>query len=283
MTNIKNIPHLVVIVVSLFVSTAMCYAFLAPLVGAVFGALGAGSLSFLTHYYLLFSLRETIQNKRLHQSLIIAFVLVSIVMYCEFSGVHVIATNNNVDRTELNEIKKSIQDYNKKLSKIATSRKWQDIESKRLISSNLERANMALINAQKDVKIQQQKADEQTRNFRFFSVVMLVVSCVASSCIKQTVSDNSIEPFLQASTMKTQTVEQTVKPTVDGSYTAKEGDLRLLSEQERIALASEHIKHTNETDHRLLAKRFFLSFKAVKIAKEKSGVSRLKEQSQIGF
>jgi hypothetical protein len=208
----------------------------------------------------------------------------------EYHGLTTISKDKIVDTKRLQSKKSQLDNLNNELTKIATSKKWQDIESKRLLSKQVEQMRDDIRTESINVEKQTEEAINTANQFRVFSVILIVMSLLASFCIESSnisVSDNSIEPFLQSSTMKTQTVEQTVKPTVNGSYTANESDIKLLSERERITLASEYIKHTNETDHRLLAKRFFLSFKAVKIAKEKSGVSRLKEQkieqSQIGF
>ncbi len=292
MTKLVNIPHLVIICFSFLVSSYIVGTFLLPQLGEILGYATGAVVALLTHFYLIHSIRESIKNNKLHQSLIIGFALTGAVLFMEYRGVADIAHKSIVDSTEVNELKANIREYEKQLIPISTSRKWQDIESKRVLQTNIQQSRNALGKAEKVVIEQTAKADTKAQSYRFFSVIMLVLSCVASSCIKedsQSVSDNTITAFKQVSEEKSQSVSQTVSQSVSDKEDTPKQDLKLLSESERILLATDYIKSTNETDHRQLARMFSLSFKAVKIAKDKADIKPKQtdiltvQQKPIGF
>jgi hypothetical protein len=131
----------------------------------------------------MYSLNETKKKKKLHQSIIIAIALTSIVVYCEFNGVHEIAEKATVDTSKLDNLNSTLANYNSELLKVATSKRWQDIESKRAIQKAIEAVNIQLEKEEKIVKEQTLEAEEKSQSFRFFSVIMLVLSCIASSCV----------------------------------------------------------------------------------------------------
>lgn len=184
MIKLRNIPHVIVITASLAFSSYIVSNYLIGHLNLILSLLAGITLSSVAHYYLIFSLLKTIKDKRLHQSIILGFVLSGAVFYMEFHGVAEVAHKALVDNSREVKLQDRIADFQNQLAELSTSRKWQDIESKRLIQEQLGSLEKELEVERQRVGKQTEKAERKTNDFRYFSAMMLLLSCIASSCVE---------------------------------------------------------------------------------------------------
>ncbi|OHX66737.1 hypothetical protein NH26_10390 [Flammeovirga pacifica] len=242
----------------------------------VFACIGAVILSILSHYYISIGVKEMTNFKTLTSSFVIGGVLVSSIFFCEFKGVEIVTHETMVNTSKVESISNQLGVFRTQLGEVSLKRDWRSIEQKRTIEKQIKDLGVVLHEEKEKVNQATLKASERSNEFRFFSIVLVALSMLASSCISnglETVSETVSKTVKQA---KLNEFEALAKP-LDKPF-------NLLDSTERIRLASDYIRTTNEAPHNVLMKKFKLSPKQVKEAKILAGYT-LKEEGQkvIGF
>jgi vacuolar-type H+-ATPase subunit I/STV1 len=191
----------------------------------------------------------------------LALVLFSMVFTFEWIGTSVLAEKAIVNTERLDQLKQQSQALTGKILNLKSYKNWRDISARQDYTKQQESLQKAIEKEEATVIKQQEKATEKAFHFRFISVVLAVVSAIATLLSQQDLS-----------------VYNQVK--VDKS-------LIDLPAQERINRASEYIKETGEVDQRRIMPMFHLNPIQVGKAKKLAGVATKKSTSNsqgvIGF
>ncbi|NME66615.1 hypothetical protein [Flammeovirga aprica] len=206
--------------------------------------------------------------------------LLGVVVFMEFEGVEKVTYQNTVDRTQLDQDKALQKDLLHQLAKIGTSRRWQDVESKRLIAEQLEEVKIRIQYGLKRFEAMEEKAETKAQQFRLFSLIFIGLSLLASSCIRPEEQEN-IKPVLKpvSKAFKNENEEEENQKPKQVYKSIDE-----LGTKQRIALAVEHINKSKQCKFSYLMKEFRLSPKQVKEAKQLSNYEGKEEERRvIGF
>lgn len=276
MIKIKNIPHIAIVVLSMLYSVYVVANYLAihlPLAVAIASSV---VLSGLSHYYLLYSISNLKGAKQLHPSVFIAIILLGSIVFMEFYGLGEITKERLVNTEQLTSNKQLLNQLSQQLASIGTSKRWQDIESKRILAKQVQQLRKEIEQESKTVENQLAQAKEKANQFRVISLVLIILSLLASACIdegKQTVrqpvsipvSEPVIQPVSQTSLFK-------VSKPVDTVYN--------LSPEERIQLCSEEIIQTGQSASNKLTSKYKLSFEQLGVARKLARQQSINEENE---
>lgn len=266
MNNLKNIPHFLLIIISVAYSIFVVSHYLNTQFPFVYAVAGAFLIASLSHYYITLGIREINHMKKLTSTFIIGLILVSSIFFCEYKGVEIVAKNNIVDTSNVEKLDNQLSEFRSQLTNVSLKRDWRSIEQKRSIENQIKSLESLLMEEKEKVKHSTLEALNSANEFRFFSIVLVLLSMLASFCIDSTV----VATVEQPKRNEKQRFKQPLESTVD-------------NEKQRLNLAVEHIKKTGEASHNFLMKMFKLNPKQVKRAKEIAGYSTIEKQKAIGF
>jgi hypothetical protein len=286
----KELPNYLLILASTAYSSYVVYHFFIDEFGQLVSIAAAFAASFFAHYYLVIWMKSIKNKKGLHGSMFLALVLFSMVFTFEWIGTSVLAEKAIVKTERLDQLKQQSQALTGKILNLKSYKNWRDISARQDYTKQQESLQKAIEKEEATVIKQQEKATEKAFHFRFISVVLAVVSAIATLLsLEEEASTASLDSKTYSMIPQQKSTNQQVLQQDLSVYNQVKVDKSLidLPAQERINRASEYIKETGEVDQRRIMPMFHLNPIQVGKAKKLAGVATKKSTSNsqgvIGF
>lgn len=274
--ELKNLKAYAIILFSTVYATYTSTLFLELLLNSlVFAVVGAVCLSVVAHAYLVEGVGE-LKNKRFNSSILVALILCATLAYFDLAGVGEKAKQDSLlplqqqQATETQQLQQQITAVRETVKSNSQHTKkgntnWAMYGTFVKSSKQLQQLEQQQEQLQQQHNKQLEQAtvekEKQQQGLTGLSIALLVLSTLVSFSVVQ----SNREP-VNGTKKSLPTPTESTTPTF--TTTVNKG----LTTEEKIKMASDHIRETNQIEHEVLSKMFGINFSSVKKAKIMAGV-----------
>ncbi|AZQ65623.1 hypothetical protein EI427_25650 (plasmid) [Flammeovirga pectinis] len=181
MSKVQNIPYLLIIGLCSLYSMYVVTHFLMFLGIDEKVAMGVSIvIAYITHSIIFDSAKSILSTKKFSSNIILALTFCASIVVMEYYGLNHKIRTSEVDNTKVEVLGSQLVNLRNQLSQTGVSNHYAKVELRRSLKVQIKEIQAEIKGAKLELVNQQETAEAKTEMFSFYSIIVLVLSILAS-------------------------------------------------------------------------------------------------------
>lgn len=194
MSKVQNIPYLLIIGLCSLYSMYVVTHFLMFLGIDEKVAMGVSIvIAYITHSIIFDSAKSILFTKKFSSNIILALTFCASIVVMEYYGLNHKINTSEVDATKVETLESQLVNLRNQLSQTGVSNHYAKVELRRSLKVQIKEIQAEIKDAKLELVNQKETAEAKTEMFSFYSIVVLLLSILASIEVAKESSINEVK------------------------------------------------------------------------------------------